>query len=185
LATNEWKSYPLHMGLFSRDDLIAALTRIGQLAAEDAQVVELLVVGGGVMVLEFGARQSTKDLDGVVIGTTAPSKVREYAAKVAREKSWPLDWLNDGAKGFLTGASTPHFLFQSAGIKVWRPAFEQLLAMKLCAWRDDVDISDAQTLLLALPGNREQVWKMVELHLQPGKELKARYAFDDLWETRP
>jgi hypothetical protein len=63
-----------------------------------------------------------------------------------------------------------------------RPSFEQLLAMKLCAWRDDIDIADARRLLGAVNGSRDDIWHRVEAFLQPGRELKARYAFDDLWE---
>lgn len=57
-------------------------------------------------------------------------------------------------------------------------------AMKLCAWRDDVDVDDARLLLSKLAGDREAVWVMVEPHLVPGRELKSRYAFDDVWEER-
>ena len=57
--------------------------------------------------------------------------------------------------------------------------------MKLYAWRDDVDIADATRLLETLtgPGNRAEVWKHIEPFLMPGRELKAQYAFDDLWES--
>ncbi|MND04620.1 hypothetical protein D3C83_249800 [compost metagenome] len=61
---------------------------------------------------------------------------------------------------------------------------QQLLAMKLSAWRDDVDIADAAKLLPVIQGSRDQVWTMVEPHIVRGRELKARYAFDDLWESQ-
>jgi hypothetical protein len=69
------------------------------------------------------------------------------------------------------------------GIAVHVPSVEQLLAMKLCAWRDDVDIADAKRLLPELTGAHDEVWKRVEAHLFPGRELIAKYAFEDLWET--
>jgi hypothetical protein len=59
---------------------------------------------------------------------------------------------------------------------------QQLLAMKLSAWRDDVDIADARLLLSKLEGSRDGVWSWIEPFLVPGRELKARYAFEDLWE---
>lgn len=68
------------------------------------------------------------------------------------------------------------------GIVIKSPAIAQLLAMKLSAWRDDVDIEDARRLLQALAGEQQQVWAAIELYLVPGTELKARYAFLDLWE---
>ena len=60
---------------------------------------------------------------------------------------------------------------------------QQLLAMKLSAWRDDVDIGDARVLLQEFAGERTQIWSLIEPFLVPGRELKARYAFDDLWES--
>jgi hypothetical protein len=54
--------------------------------------------------------------------------------------------------------------------------------MKLCAWRDDVDVADAHRLLSELNGSRDDIWRRLQPYLQPGRELKARYAFDDLWD---
>jgi hypothetical protein len=34
-----------------------------------------------------------------------------------------------------------------------------------------------------LGSNRAQIWQAVEPYLIPGDELKAEYAFADLWET--
>jgi len=48
---------------------------------------------------------------------------------------------------------------------------------------DDLDVADARLLLSKIAGDRESVWKQVERHLVPGRELKAQYAFDDLWEA--
>jgi hypothetical protein len=74
-------------------------------------------------------------------------------------------------------------LFESPSLIVRAPAPEQLLAMKLSAWRDDVDIADARLLLGKLPGDAPAVWKRVEPFLVQGRELKARYAFEDSWEA--
>ncbi len=74
-------------------------------------------------------------------------------------------------------------LLKAARLVVRTVAPHQLLAMKLSAWRDDLDVSDARLLLSKLPGDRVSVWKLVEPHLVPGRLLKAQYAFDDLWEA--
>jgi predicted nucleotidyltransferase len=97
----------------------------------------------------------------------------------------PDDWLNDAAKGYLMGLSSGPVLLEAPGIEVRQPAVEQLLAMKLCAWRDDVDIADASRLLadLAHIGKREELWQRLVPYLVPGRELKAQYAFEDVWES--
>jgi len=57
-----------------------------------------------------------------------------------------------------------------------------MLAMKLYAWRDDVDVGDAKRIIGELNGTRSEIWQRVTQFLQRGCELKAQYAFDDLWE---
>ncbi len=171
--------------MLGRDDLVDALERLGELAAEQGFSIELLAFGGAVMVLAYHARLSTRDMDVVILMPNDRSKVRQLAARVAAERDWPDDWLNDAAKGYLVGLSQGFELFSAAGIRVHAPAVAQLLAMKLSAWRDDVDISDARLLLrdLSSGGDREQIWQQVERYLVPGDELKAQYAFQDLWES--
>ena len=84
------------MGLLSKPDLIAALSRLGELALERGDRVELLRLGDSAMVLVFDARESTKDVDVVVLSPEA-ERVRELAQIVATERNWPADWLNDAA----------------------------------------------------------------------------------------
>jgi hypothetical protein len=57
--------------------------------------------------------------------------------------------------------------------------------MKSTAWRDDVDIADARRLLeeLGSKQGRDEIWDAVQPFLVPGNELKAQYAFADLWES--
>ena len=113
-----------------------------------------------------------------------PGASASMGATVASERGLPPDWLNDGAKGFLSGPISPTLLFESRGVRLSRPAIEQLLAMKLSAWRDDVDIADAERLLAALSGDGDGVWSSVLQFLQPGRETTAAYAFAYLWESR-
>jgi hypothetical protein len=173
------------MALLDRDSIIAALQRIGELAAADGEEVRLIAVGGAAMVLGFKARLSTRDVDVLIVAPSDTGRVRMWARKVADELGWPQDWLNDAAKGFLVGLSKGPELLRAPGIEVWRPANEQLLAMKLAAWRDDVDIGDARRLLEEFHEveSKEQIWKQVEVFLPPGSELKSQYAFDDLWNS--
>jgi hypothetical protein len=172
-----------NMSLLSEEEIARAFTRLGELAQEQGDQIELLAVGGVVMVLAYGARAATHDVDVLILSPKEARITRELAGKVAREMEWPEDWLNDGAKGYLVGASQGPVIFSAPGITVRRPALAQLLAMKLSAWRDDVDIEDARRLLLEMPGEQDEIWRSVEPYLIPGQQLKARYAFLDLWES--
>lgn len=173
------------MALLSRRDIIAAFERLGELAKAEGHTLRVVVLGGAAMVLGYNARQATHDIDGFFLPPPDARLVREWIKTVASERGWPEDWLNDAAKGYLRGVSEGPVLLREPGIIVTQPATEQLLAMKLCAWRDDVDIADASRLLkeLASQADRTAIWRRVLPYLLPGSELKAQLAFDDLWES--
>ena len=173
------------MALLTRQEIINGLQRLGQLAAANGHKLRLMVVGGAAIVLGFNTRESTHDIDALFLSPPDANAVREWAALVARELGWPDDWLNDAAKGYVIGLAPGPVLLSLPGIEVCRATTEQLLAMKLCAWRDDVDIGDAGHLLqeLARAHKREEIWQSLMPHLIPGHELKAQYAFEDLWES--
>lgn len=173
------------MAFFTREEIIQGLTRLGELAQAQGINIELTLMGGAVMVLAYQTRLSTRDVDVFIRSPREARIVRELAKRVANEHSWDEDWLNDAAKGYLVGVSEGMLLFSAPGIQAHAPALEQLLAMKLSAWRDDVDIADARRLLqeLASGQDKDKIWNNVEPYLVPGDELKAQYAFLDLWES--
>ena len=173
------------MATFTRQEIEEGLRRLGELAQAKSLRIELTLVGGAVMVLQFNARPSTRDVDAVVLSPREVKLVRDLAKQLAGEHDWPEDWLNDGAKGYLVGISKGPIIFKAPGIEARAPSLEQLLAMKLSAWRDDVDIADARRLLteVARGWKQDEVWKSLEWFLVKGDELTAQYAFLDLWES--
>ena len=168
----------------TRDQIEQALRRLGEIAASQAQTIEGLIVGGAAMVLGYNARASTRDVDGVFFEPPTAATIRRWIEEVAIESGLAADWFNDGAKGFLVGLSRGRKLLSAPGIDVWQPLTEQLLAMKLAAWRDNRDINDARCLLkdLTKSASRPEIWSRVEPFIVPGCELKTKLAFDDLWE---
>lgn len=173
------------MAIFTRNEIEEGLKRLGELGQAKGLQIQLTLVGGAVMVLRFDARPSTRDVDVVILLPREARLVRDLARQVAEEQDWPEDWLNDGAKGYLVGISNGPIVFQAPGIEARAPAMEQLLAMKLSAWRDDIDISDARRLLdeVGRGRKRDEVWQSLEPFLVKGDELTAQYAFLDLWES--
>ena len=94
------------------------------------------------MVLAYGSRHSTRDIDALVI---APSTVREAAQRVADRNNLPATWLNDGVKGF---SSATHLELQELLVfdylRVVMPPPEYILAMKCLAARVGLDSHDAE-----------------------------------------
>jgi hypothetical protein len=132
------------MATLSKREIDAGLRRLGELAVARGIELDLVVVGGAAMVLGFSAREATKDVD-VVIRAPAAAIVRQLAGDLADELGWPTDWLNDAAKGFVGQPSSGPILLEAPGIVARSVSVEHLLALKLGAWRDDVDIEQLPT----------------------------------------
>jgi len=179
----------------TRADIIRGLTRMGQLALDREIEIELSLVGGAIQAVVYRSRLTTKDVDCVFLEPQEGRIMRQLAAIVASEENWEDDWLNDGPIGFVTERDKlkdGRIIFEKPGITVRMPSVEQLLAMKLMAWRDLVDIQDARILLektvrknstcwgLFKPSQYE-IWKKVEPYLLPNLGLKAKLAFAELW----
>jgi hypothetical protein len=173
------------MPLLSRADILHAFDLLARELEATGAVprYEIVIAGGAALVLLYGAREATRDVDALLISPADPTAIRQAAERVALALNLPADWLNDGAKGYFHGVLPGKVLLDRPGLLIRALGPQQLLAMKLSAWRDDVDISDARLLMRDLPPQRERTWTMVEPFVVPGRELKAKYAFDDLWES--
>ena len=125
----------------------------------------------------YGARQTTKDVDAYFVRPAA-AVVRSAASRVAGTLELPEDWLNDGAKAYLVQVTEGPVLYESEFLLVRAPSIAQLLAMKLAAWRDDIDRKDARRLLSKLHGTFEELRAQIEPLVLPAQRDKASYAFE-------
>jgi antitoxin component of RelBE/YafQ-DinJ toxin-antitoxin module len=102
---------------------------------------DICIVGGAAMILAFGSRESTRDIDALLL---SPSQIRAAAATVAQDLDLPANWLNDGAKGYASE------LLHYSHLRVITPPAQYILAMKCIAARvglDDHDKEDAKFLI--------------------------------------
>lgn len=142
---------------------------------------KILLVGGAVMLLVVGNRNSTRDIDASF--ENEGSAIRDAAREIARREKLPPDWINDGAKGFLY-SSPPINLWNSyPGLDVYMPALEYLLAMKIVAGRPQ-DIEDAQDLIHHLKISEPQEVLDILNQYIPQKYLTVRmqYMIDDWFD---
>lgn len=119
----------------SRNRIIQALRRLGELASRQGVTLELSLYGGAVFTLVYGSRDATKDVD-AVIRQSAVGKM--LAGKVAAELGLPDDWLNDDVRQFLAEKEAKRNLTETdfgEGIRIVVPTAAYLLAMKLRACR--------------------------------------------------
>ncbi|MFH1575276.1 MAG: DUF6036 family nucleotidyltransferase, partial [Acidobacteriota bacterium] len=80
----------------TRDELLAALDRLGEMLPEKAQIV---IAGGAALILGGYIERGTADAD-VVHSTPPLAQLRSAIRQVAEEKGLSSDWLNDGVKAF-------------------------------------------------------------------------------------
>ena len=158
-----------------------ALERLGQIASGMGIQIDLQVVGGAVMVMEFRSRQSTRDVD-IVVSSVERDALLAMARQVAQELDLPAKWLSDGAAQFLVRPSTGPTLLEAIGIRVHRPSTEQLLAMKLWAMRDDVDRADAVLLAKELGLDKGSTELAIAPYLPTDRYEMACEELTDLWE---
>jgi hypothetical protein len=104
----------------SADDIRTAFDALSnELATTQAQA-EFVVVGGAALVLLYGARQTTKDVDAYFVRPEA-AIVRHAASRVADSLELPEDWLNDGAKAYLVHITDGPVVYESASLLVRTP----------------------------------------------------------------
>ena len=107
----------------------------------------IYLVGGAVMCLVYGARDSTKDLDGYFEPTRT---IREAAARVAARAGVDEHWLNDGAKGYFSESGSFSPFLELSNLEVLCADAKYLLAMKCLAMRigeEFQDLDDIRYLL--------------------------------------
>lgn len=165
-----------------REDIVAGLTRLGELAHEDDRSIEIAVYGGSALILAYDIRRATADVDAVARHDAA--YVRHLAAIVARERRWPEDWLNDGVKGFISRAEEllplafPH---EAPGIRMYVPSPGYLLAMKCMAMRlgeeGSADEQDIKALMRITGCTTAEGLKNLVEGYYAGKIIPARVAF--------
>lgn len=160
----------------TKKKILKLLKELGDQLLQQGIEGEIGVVGGAAMVLAFDARAATKDVDAIF----KPSEViRKIVHKIAVENNLPVDWLNDGVKGFLPGNPKQKIAILSIpGLRVWVPEPEYMLAMKAISARFDTnDGNDLKLLIRTLNLNSsESVLAIVEKYY-PSHEIPARVGF--------
>jgi hypothetical protein len=175
-----------------REEIVAALEELGQLAQESGVLVDLCVYGGSAIALEWQFRVSTRDVDVVIQGDSA--FVRTAARRIALDRNWPENWLNDAVKGFVSsrGEHRIYAEYMSAdhqtGLRVFVPTAEYLLAMKCLAMRigdtEGHDAADIRSLIRNLGlKTSDDVVKVVETYY-PRNKISPRtlYGIQELMQ---
>ncbi len=160
------------------DAIRQALDLLNRKLADRQVTAELCVFGGAVMALVFDARESTRDVDAIMV---PKSQLAEAALEVSSQLGLPHTWLNDGVKGFVSlhGDYTEAGMPQFEHLRIMRPTAEYLLAMKCLAARSDVfddapDRQDALVLARHLGLTTEAEMLDIVSRFYPDSQLQAK-----------
>ncbi len=141
-------------------ELFPALNaRLGGLAVP----VEILVVGGAAVAMQWNPRRATYDVD--VVNAGIPQMFWDAVAAVAEAEGLGVHWLNNAAKVAVpTGPvpGSPSLLYQGSNLAVYGASAHMLMAMKLRSGRG-IDIGDMPTLIDAIrPHSIDELYDLFE-----------------------
>ena len=174
------------MAALSRRDIERLLTLLNEELRSASVNGEVYLVGGAVMCLAFGARESTRGVDAYFRPTKG---VREAAARVAVKAGVHEHWLNDGVKGYLSPQGSFSNHLELGNLKVYCANANYLLAMKCLAMRigeEFQDLDDIRYLLRHIglqtyESALEVITKYYPLERFPQKTL---YALEEILSVR-
>jgi hypothetical protein len=180
---------------FDRAALLRAFHDLGCAAWAEGTTIEIAVYGGSALMLTFDWRVATKDVDGVFEADR--DIVRRLAARIAEDYGWPVDWLNDGVKGFLSvrdheaGMKLLSGEFPSAdepGLRVFVATTEYLFAMKCRAMRlggvdENRDIEDIRRLAaeIGLRTSEDAIALVASFYPQSQLQPKVQFGLEEIF----
>jgi hypothetical protein len=134
--------------LLDRAAIERALTALDEELRNRRVRADIYLVGGAAMLLAYGERPATRDLD----GTWEPdTPVREAAWAVAARLGLPRNWLNNQASVYMSArAAAGRTVYHGTHLRVMVAPAEHLLAMKVMASRPANDADDIRTLIQLL-----------------------------------
>lgn len=163
-----------------REQIVDALTALGERLSERGIEGEVYVVGGAAIAIAFDARRATRDVDAVF-----EPKQEVYAAadEIGDALGLPPGWLNDGVKGFVAGpdddAATA---LEVPGLRVLVASPRILLAMKVLAHRIGEDDEDVRLLARELGlGSAAEVLSLAEQVYGDRLDAAARFFVEELF----
>lgn len=174
----------------TEDRILRALGRLSELLKERDVHGEICLLGGTVMVIAFKARSSTKDVDAIFRPTLV---IRELSLVVQKEQDLPENWINDGAKGFVSAQHdvVSRDLPQFENLRVMAPTPEYMLAMKCIAARipadpnEGGDVPDIRFLIEYLGLESASQAMDIVSRYYPANQIPARTRFviEDIFDT--
>jgi hypothetical protein len=143
---------------------------------------EVILVGGAAMILYFGAKRATRDVDMLLLHGDI-GDLRQAIAAVAHERGLPANWMSDAVKGF---ADILPIDFQERlvpldwplrSLRLFVLGRAEQVAMKIVALREQ-DLEDLELLIPPMSEADRQILVRIIDHVKtfrPDWAQKIRY----------
>ncbi len=134
--------------------------------------VQLLLVGGALMVTQLKNRQNTDDIDVSIIASSAQeySRVLKAIEAVAKDRHFPEKWINDDVSIITDQVRRPRTLrpwLRLSHLTVYLPDLEYMLGLKLLSGRAQ-DYRDIEALSTQLGlWTQEEAWHIINTYIPP------------------
>ena len=145
--------------------------------------VEIVVVGGAAVAMQWNRRRTTYDVD--VVSEGIPGVFWDVVAAVGHGQDLGADWLNAAARIKAPTGPTPgepSELYVGSHLRVYGANCHYVLAMKLVSGRM-IDRDDMPALMeAARPTSRDALYDLVE-RAYPNVQIptSARYIIEEVW----
>jgi len=130
-----------------RKALLEAFDRLGAAAVEAGAMIDIIVYGGSALMFASNFRFASGDVDIAPLGEAKPAWFEAAVARIATDMGFEQEenWLNDAVDFHLSRLATKegdHWEYgtfprsgEAAGLRVFVPTAEYMLALKLKAMR--------------------------------------------------
>ncbi len=133
--------------MLTREEAESALNELVAALELRRHKSRIYIVGGAALMLGFGARDATRDVDAVV---TPRDEITSVVVEIARRRGLTDDWLNSAAAMYVPSwpdDPNPRVIIATERVEISIASAEMLLAMKIHASRGRQDIDDLRFLL--------------------------------------
>lgn len=125
------------MADFTKKDLESLFFKIGEELAKRGELVDITIYGGSALLLKYGYRTTTKDVDAVFDGWDEEN-LRNITSNLAKTHKLDPHWFNDDAKMFKADAEDLDLYkkypdFGKGGLRVNIPKPDYMLALQVQA----------------------------------------------------
>lgn len=169
-----------------------ALKRLGELALEEARVVEMNIYGGSALAIAYDLREMTRDIDAVF--ENDKDFVRKAVEKISVEMNLSSDWLNDAVKGFISQNQKGNMIEfgsfpseETPGLRIFVPSPEYFFAMKCMAMRleGSQDVADIRKLakVCGISDHNQALDVVQSFYADKFIHPKIVYALEDIFKS--